>query len=84
MGTAIRKDKITRMDTTILDVREAASLFRVSIYTIYRLISKSKLPATKVGKQWRLHRHSLIKWLAYDSNTSQIERMLKSASIKKK
>ena len=84
MGTAIRKDKITRMDTSILDVRGAASLFGVSIYTIYRLISKSKLPATKVGKQWRFHRHSLINWLAYDSNTSQIERMLKSASIKKK
>jgi len=79
-----KKDNITRMDSSILDVRGAASLFGVSVYTIYRLISKSKLPATKVGKQWRFHRYSLIKWLASDSSVSQIEKMLKSASLRKK
>lgn len=72
------------MDSSILDVRGAASIFGVSIYTIYRLISKAKLPVTKVGKQWRFHRHSLIDWLASDSNTSQIERMLKLTSLRKK
>lgn len=70
------------MHRDVLDVNGAASMFGVSKYTIYRLISKAKLPATKVGKQWRFHRNTLIKWIASDSNTTQIEQLLKSKSIR--
>lgn len=76
-----RLDKIHEM---ILDVEGAASLLGVSKYTIYRLISKNKLPTTKVGREWRFHRLTLIQWVAAGSNATQIEHIFKTAQLRKK
>jgi excisionase family DNA binding protein len=66
----------------ILDVEGAACLLGVSKHTIYRLVNKDKLPATRVGKEWRFHRPTLIQWVATGSNLSQLEQIFKSSHVK--
>ena len=62
----------------------AALLLGVSKHTIYRLITKDKLPATKIGREWRFHCPTLIQWIATGSNANQLERVFKNATAKKK
>jgi PTS system nitrogen regulatory IIA component len=45
-----------------LTVRDAAGLLSVSEKTIYRWISQGKLPAYKVGEQYRFNRSELLEW----------------------
>lgn len=40
----------------ILTVAEAAALLRISINTARALIADRTIPATKVGRQWRIRR----------------------------
>jgi PTS system nitrogen regulatory IIA component len=46
-----------------LTVREAARLLKVSEKTIYRWIADRKLPARRVGDQYRLSRAELLDWV---------------------
>ena len=78
-----KRQKSGRVNEVILDVEGAALLLGVSKHTIYRLITKDKLPATKIGREWRFHRPTLIEWVATGSNASQLERVFKIA-VKKK
>lgn len=78
-----KRQKSGRVNEVILDVEGAALLLGVSKHTIYRLITKDKLPATKIGRKWRFHRPTLIEWVATGSNASQLERVFKIADKKK-
>jgi excisionase family DNA binding protein len=49
---------------TFLTTKEVARYLRVNQYTVYRLVSQKKLPAMKIGSQWRFKRSILEKWLA--------------------
>ncbi len=46
-----------------LTTDEVARYLRVDKYTIYRLVSQKKLPAFKVGNQWRFKRSILERWI---------------------
>jgi excisionase family DNA binding protein len=46
-----------------MTVDEAAVYLRVGKKTIYRLLKQGKIPATKVGQQWRFDRASIDEWL---------------------
>lgn len=76
--------KAKKTNEVILDVEGAALLLGVSKYTVYRLIGKDRLPAARVGREWRFHRPTLIQWVATGSNVNQLERILKNAKIKKR
>lgn len=76
--------KLTRPGGIILDVDGAAALLGVSRYTIYRLIKKNELPSTRVGREWRFHRPTLIQWVAAGSNANHLQHIFKSARLKKK
>ncbi len=56
---------------TLMTVEEAAQYLRFHPSTVYRLVRLGKLPAVKVGKQWRLDRVTLEGWLR--ENTSAQE-----------
>ena len=79
-----KRARLGRAHEMILDVEGAVSLLGVSKHTIYRLISKNKLPTTKVGREWRFHRPTLIQWVAAGSNATQIEHIFKNVQLKKK
>jgi len=51
-----------------MTVDEVAAYLRVDKYTIYRLVSKGKIPGFKVGHQWRFKQSILERWLRRNTN----------------
>lgn len=46
-------------DAAYLSVRDAAALFRISTKTVRRWIKSGELPATRLGRDWRIARSDL-------------------------
>ena len=51
------------METKWLTVIEAAQYLKMGRSTIYKLAQEGKLPAHKVGRQWRFDAKELDKWI---------------------
>lgn len=51
----------------LMTVGEVADYLRVTKKTIYRLLERGKIPATKVGNQWRFDKSSIDDWLQQNS-----------------
>lgn len=47
----------------LMTLKETADYLRVNKKTVYRLLKQSKIPATKVGRQWRFEKASIDVWL---------------------
>lgn len=58
------------MDKEILNMEEAAELFNVSVKTFIKLLKEEKVPARKIGREWRFSRMALVEWLS--SGDSQV------------
>ena len=54
-----------------LTIKEVAKYLRVDMYTIYRLVTQKKLPAFKIGSQWRYKRSLLERWIKGNLNTTR-------------
>lgn len=50
-------------DASYLRVREIATLLRIDVKTVRRWIAADRLPATRVGRDWRVHRADLKAYL---------------------
>ncbi len=46
-----------------LTVEDVAKRFAVNVTTVYRLVQRGKLPAFKVGNQWRFSKIRLEEWV---------------------
>jgi len=51
----------------LMTVEEVADYLRVTEKTIYRLLERSGIPATKVGHQWRFDKTSIDEWIRRNS-----------------
>ncbi len=47
----------------LMTLQEVAAYLRVTEKTIYRLLGRRGIPATKVGRQWRFDRALINEWL---------------------
>ena len=47
----------------LMTLEEVANYLRVTNKTIYRLLRQGKIPASKVGRQWRFGKASIDEWL---------------------
>lgn len=56
------------MAEELLTIQEVAAYLQVDRYTVYRLLAKKKLPAFKVGNQWRFKRRMIESWLMRNSS----------------
>jgi excisionase family DNA binding protein len=56
------------MQENLLSVGQVAWYLKVDKFTIYRLVSQKKIPAFKVGKQWRFKKRMIDAWLVRNSN----------------
>ena len=54
-------------DQRLLTVREVADVMRVSTMTVYRLIKTGSLPATRVGRSYRIWEGMVEDYLARES-----------------
>ena len=55
----------------LITVEELARYLRVTKKTIYRLLKGGKIPATKIGRQWRFDRASIDQWLGQNSTRAK-------------
>jgi excisionase family DNA binding protein len=53
-----------------MNIKEAASYLRLNYMTVYKLAQKRRLPAFKVGGNWRFKRDILDNWLTAQANTN--------------
>jgi excisionase family DNA binding protein len=65
MASSLRSLKLDTMEKRLLTIAEVVKYLSVDKFTVYRLVTKKKIPAFKVGGQWRfkkemieLERHS--------------------------
>jgi len=58
------------MQEILLTAEQVAHYLRVDKFTVYRLVTQKKIPAFKVGNQWRFKRKLIDDWLKKNSNLS--------------
>ncbi len=52
----------------LMTLEEVADYLRLSKDTVYRMASTGKLPASKVGSQWRFRKDDVDAWLEKNKN----------------
>ncbi|HWO41823.1 MAG TPA: helix-turn-helix domain-containing protein [Candidatus Eisenbacteria bacterium] len=56
------------MAEPLLTVKQVADYLKIDKFTVYRLVTQGKLPAYKVGSQWRFNKKMLDRWLRQNLN----------------
>jgi excisionase family DNA binding protein len=56
------------MQENLLTTEQVAQYLKIDKFTVYRLVTQKKIPAFKVGNQWRFKRRLLEDWLKKNSN----------------
>ena len=51
------------MEDTFLTTEEVLEYLQVNLRTVYRLIKAGKIPAVRVGRQWRFRKRDIDTWL---------------------
>jgi excisionase family DNA binding protein len=51
------------MEEGFLTTEEVLDYLQVNLRTVYRLIKAGKIPAVRVGRQWRFRKHDIDAWL---------------------
>jgi excisionase family DNA binding protein len=57
------------MQENLLTTEQVAQYLRIDKFTVYRLVTQGKIPAFKVGNQWRFKRRMVEAWLKTNLNT---------------
>ncbi|MBI4064172.1 MAG: helix-turn-helix domain-containing protein [Elusimicrobia bacterium] len=63
-----RRKKITRLVTSsgipeIMDIKELSSYLGIGKSKIYDMIRRKKIPASRIGRQYRFYRALIDRWL---------------------
>jgi excisionase family DNA binding protein len=71
---------LNRHDTDVfLTTEEVLEYLHVNLRTVYRLIKAGKIPAVRVGRQWRFRKRDIDNWL--ETQRAQPESALAPAGI---
>jgi len=77
-----REQRMAEVDVEILDMNRAAQVLGVSSRTVYNMARQGKIPATRVGREWRFARKTLIDWVAKSSENEQFAAVLRNGHIR--
>ena len=77
-----RQQRLAEMDEEILDVNRAAKILGVSSRTVYNMARQGQIPATRVGREWRFARKTLIDWVSKSSENEQLAAVLRNGKIR--
>ena len=59
------------MAKPLLTTEQVARYLRVDKFTVYRLVSRKKIPAFRVGNQWRFKQEMVEAWLLKNLNVKR-------------
>lgn len=62
----IGEDTKKRYKPSIMTLPELAKYIRVHKSTVYRMLKQNRIPAIKVGNQWRFKKDRIDRWLETD------------------
>jgi excisionase family DNA binding protein len=62
------------MREKLLTTDQVARYLKVDKFTVYRLVAQKKLPAFKVGNQWRFRKKMIDEWLLEHSNLEESDK----------
>ena len=51
------------IDHEILTVKEVSELLKVHHSTVYRMINEGRIPAFKIGSDWRFRKDVIKRWM---------------------
>lgn len=63
-------DKVAPMEK-LMTLEEVAEYLRLSKGTVYRMANSGKIPASKVGNQWRFRKEDVDQWLEQNKNVAR-------------
>lgn len=67
---------------SLMTLGEVAEYLRLSKDTIYRMVQSGRIPASKVGSQWRFRQGDVDNWLEVNKNvTKDVARSLNSDDV---
>ena len=55
------KEKEAKMSVGIMSVKEVADYLNMKEQTVYRLVQQKKIPAVKIGGQWKAKKNHIDK-----------------------
>jgi len=47
------------MSNGIMDIKEVSNYLKIKEQTVYRLVQKGKIPALKIGGQWKIKKEHI-------------------------
>lgn len=53
----------------LMTIKELADYLRLSKVTVYKMTRQGKIPALKIGKQWRYSKSEIDTWVKQKSNS---------------
>jgi len=53
----------------LMTIKEVADYLRLSKVTVYKMTRQGKIPALKIGKQWRYNKSEIDSWVKQKSNS---------------
>ena len=59
--TLSEKEKEVKMSVGIMSVKEVADYLNMKEQTVYRLVQQKKIPAVKIGGQWKAKKNHIDK-----------------------
>lgn len=54
----------------IMTIEELAEYLKISKETLYKMVQKNEIPASKIGNQWRFQKSKIDSWLDSLSNSA--------------
>ena len=60
------------MKKSLMDFKDAKGYLKISRATLYRLLHNGRIPAAKVGGQWRFRKERLDRWIEEQENKNNI------------
>ncbi|MDD5292137.1 MAG: helix-turn-helix domain-containing protein [Candidatus Omnitrophica bacterium] len=54
---------MARQEKEIWDAKDVAEYLRVHLFTVHKYAREGKIPAFKIGADWRFNRKSIEKWI---------------------
>ena len=58
------------MQEILLTTTQVARYLKIDKFTVYRLVTQKKIPAFKVGSQWRFKKEMIDAWLLKNCNVA--------------
>ena len=63
------------MDNDVLNLEQAMEFFSVSERTMIKLLREERIPARKIGREWRFSKTALLKWLGEGDSVNYLNKI---------